>query len=186
MGLWRTKSRHSQHSDENVDAAAPKKGDLNSIAAENDLTASATQAAGTEWLAGHPGHLTAEQEEKLVNFKALVEEKGYYTPSKDGQPANHSEQTLVYVSHSDVVLEASTNEFWGPESVDTFAHASSTSTVPTSSSPRRKNGGRPTILMSFLTISTSSHLTRQGGCIPNGPVAVTDEAFPCISSRSST
>ena len=50
------------------------KGDLNKIAAENDLAASASQAAGTAWLAGHLNHLTREQEQKLVDFKALVEE----------------------------------------------------------------------------------------------------------------
>ncbi|EED17571.1 phosphatidylinositol transporter, putative [Talaromyces stipitatus ATCC 10500] len=72
------------------------KGDLSKIAAENDLVASANQASGTAWLAGHLNHLTPEQEEKLVEFKALVEEKGYYKPRKDetGVPS-HSDATLL-------------------------------------------------------------------------------------------
>lgn len=78
------------------------KGDLNKIAAENDVTASASQAAGTAWLAGHLNHLTPEQEEKLVEFKALVEEKEYYKPAdKDGEPAaSHTDATLLCVPFS--------------------------------------------------------------------------------------
>lgn len=74
------------------------KGDLNKIAAENDLAASANQAAGTAWLAGHLNHLTPEQEQKLVEFKALVEKKGYYEPKKEGTDVpSHSDATLLFV-----------------------------------------------------------------------------------------
>lgn len=74
------------------------KGDLNKIAAENDLAASANQAAGTAWLAGHLNHLTPEQEQKLVEFKALVEKKGYYKPKKEGTDVpSHSDATLLFV-----------------------------------------------------------------------------------------
>lgn len=74
------------------------KGDLKKIAAENDLAASANQAAGTAWLAGHLNHLSPEQEQKLVEFKALVEEKGYYTPKQEGtSEPSHSDATLLFV-----------------------------------------------------------------------------------------
>lgn len=75
------------------------KGDLKKIAAENDIAASANQASGTAWLAGHLNHLTPEQEQKLVEFKALVEKKGYYHPNKDNTGvASHSDATLLFVT----------------------------------------------------------------------------------------
>jgi hypothetical protein len=95
MGFWSRK-----HEDQPPDEGeTTKSGDLNKIAAENDVTASASQAAGTAWLAGHLNHLTPEQEEKLVEFKALVEEKGYYKPAgKDGEEAaSHTDATLLFV-----------------------------------------------------------------------------------------
>ncbi|KAJ5146351.1 uncharacterized protein N7515_000915 [Penicillium bovifimosum] len=67
----------------------------------NDPTVSASQAAGTAWLAGHLHHLTPEQEEKLQEFKALCAERGYYTPAvqqADGveaKPASHDDATLL-------------------------------------------------------------------------------------------
>lgn len=96
-------SRKTQQSepDNNDDDQPPTegaetKGDLNKIAAENDLAASANQVAGTAWLAGHLNHLTPEQEQKLVEFKALVEEKGYYKPKKEETAApSHSDATLL-------------------------------------------------------------------------------------------
>ena len=81
--LWRSKSP----ADSAVSKSDPK----------NDLAASASQAAGSEWLAGHLNHLTEEQEKKLVEFKNLCEEKKYYTPaSADGSvKATHGDATLL-------------------------------------------------------------------------------------------
>lgn len=92
-------SRSKQDNDEQPPTdVSETKGDLNQIAAENDIAASANQAAGTAWLAGHLNHLTPEQGKKLVDFKELVAEKGYYTPKKeDGGPASHNDATLLYV-----------------------------------------------------------------------------------------
>lgn len=69
---------------------------------QNDPTASAAQAAGTAWLAGHLNHLTDEQEEKLTAFKKLCEERGYYqseAAAKEGK-ASHTDETMLYVSRS--------------------------------------------------------------------------------------
>lgn len=94
MGFWSRKQEDQPPAAEEGET----KGDLNKIAAENDVTMSASQAAGTAWLAGHLNHLTPEQEEKLVEFKALVEEKEYYKPAgKDGEAASHTDATLLYV-----------------------------------------------------------------------------------------
>ncbi|KAK0757397.1 hypothetical protein N5P37_010120 [Trichoderma harzianum] len=41
---------------------------------------------------GHLGHLTAQQEEALERFKALLQEKGLWRP---GPPASHDDQTLL-------------------------------------------------------------------------------------------
>ncbi|KAJ5947662.1 hypothetical protein N7466_000677 [Penicillium verhagenii] len=85
--LWRTKSHHSQTSV--------------ASASNNDPAASATAAAGTAWLAGHLHHLTPEQEEKLVEFKTVCTERGYYTPavaSAEGveeKPASHDDATIL-------------------------------------------------------------------------------------------
>ncbi|KAJ5398688.1 hypothetical protein N7465_009177 [Penicillium sp. CMV-2018d] len=68
---------------------------------KNDPAASASQASGTEWLAGHLHHLTPEQEEKLQEFKALCAERKYYTPAveqADGveaKPASQDDATLL-------------------------------------------------------------------------------------------
>ena len=95
--LWRTKSHHSQASEQDATlspaASAPK----------NDPAASATQATGTAWLAGHLNHLTPEQEEKLVEFKQVCTERGYYTPAVEpvegleAKPASHDDATMLYV-----------------------------------------------------------------------------------------
>ncbi|KAJ5649614.1 uncharacterized protein N7484_003337 [Penicillium longicatenatum] len=89
--LWRTKSNHSQAEDLSRTASA----------SNNDPAASATAAAGTAWLAGHLKHLTPEQEEKLVEFKKVCAERGYYTvavESAEGveeKPASHDDATLL-------------------------------------------------------------------------------------------
>lgn len=89
--LWRTKSSNTQASE--------------SDAAKNDISASATQAAGTAWLAGHLHHLTPEQEEKLAEFKNVCAERGYYTPAveqgegvPEAKPASHHDATILYVA----------------------------------------------------------------------------------------
>ncbi|OKL63692.1 hypothetical protein UA08_00712 [Talaromyces atroroseus] len=101
MRFFSRKHQQPQEPEHDNDEQPPtdsseSKGDLSKIVAENDVAASANQAAGTAWLAGHLNHLTPEQEKKLVEFKALVEEKGYYKPGKeDGEPASHSDATLL-------------------------------------------------------------------------------------------
>ncbi|KXG49691.1 uncharacterized protein PGRI_056590 [Penicillium griseofulvum] len=70
-------------------------------ASKNDPAASASQASGTAWLAGHLHHLTPEQDEKLQEFKALCAERKYYTPAveqADGveaKPASQDDATLL-------------------------------------------------------------------------------------------
>ncbi|KAL1974682.1 hypothetical protein VTN31DRAFT_4886 [Thermomyces dupontii] len=105
MGLWKSPwSSSQQNSDEkeqppSENEANHNSDDLNKVVAENDLSASAQQAAGTAWLAGRLNHLTPEQEEKLVEFKRRLQEAGYYTPeSKDGtetREASHSDSLLL-------------------------------------------------------------------------------------------
>lgn len=108
MGLWKSPwSSSQQNSDEkeqppSENEANHNSDDLNKVVAENDLSASAQQAAGTAWLAGRLNHLTPEQEEKLVKFKRRLQEAGYYTPeSKDGtetREASHSDSLLLYAN----------------------------------------------------------------------------------------
>ncbi|CAG8191174.1 unnamed protein product [Penicillium nalgiovense] len=70
-------------------------------ASKNDPVASASQASGTAWLAGHLHHLTPEQEEKLQQFKKLCAERKYYTPAVEqvdgveAKPASHDDATLL-------------------------------------------------------------------------------------------
>lgn len=102
MRFFSRKHQQAEPADNNDDQPPAEgtetKGDLKKIAAENDLAASASQAAGTAWLAGHLNHLTPEQEQKLLEFKALVEEKGYYKPKKEGTDVpSHSDATLLFV-----------------------------------------------------------------------------------------
>ncbi|KAJ5689197.1 hypothetical protein N7462_003589 [Penicillium macrosclerotiorum] len=93
--LWRTKSHHSQASEQ--DASLTR----TASASKNDPSASATQAAGTAWLAGHLNHLTPEQEERLTEFKALCAEREYYTPAVEqaegveAKPASHDDATML-------------------------------------------------------------------------------------------
>lgn len=65
----------------------------------NDAAASASAAAGTEWLTGHLHHLTPEQEDKLREFKEFCAEKGYYKADVgdgSGKPS-HEDETVLYV-----------------------------------------------------------------------------------------
>ncbi|PKY06322.1 CRAL/TRIO domain-containing protein [Aspergillus campestris IBT 28561] len=81
--LWRSKS--------------PAESPVSETDPKADLAASASQAAGTEWLAGHLHHLTEEQEKKLVEFKDLCEENKYYTRASEevGVKASHGDATLL-------------------------------------------------------------------------------------------
>lgn len=48
---------------------------------------------------GHLGHLTPEEEEALIAFKKLCEEKGYYHPRNgDTELPSHDDPTLLCVS----------------------------------------------------------------------------------------
>ncbi|KAJ5104577.1 hypothetical protein NUU61_001924 [Penicillium alfredii] len=93
MFLWRTKSHHSQASTEQ-DASLAR----TASASKNDASASASQAAGTAWLAGHLKHLTPEQEDKLREFKDVCAERKYYTPAGEGadaKPPSHDDATML-------------------------------------------------------------------------------------------
>ncbi|KAA8647032.1 hypothetical protein EYZ11_005286 [Aspergillus tanneri] len=81
MPLWRTKSNHSQAGSE----SDPK----------NDPAVSASQAAGTAWLKGHPNHLTEEQEKTLHEFKKLCEENGYYKSVDEKGKPSHDDATML-------------------------------------------------------------------------------------------
>lgn len=91
--LWRTASRLSQHSQEMEQTSSG----LERTVSQNDPLASANQAAGLGWLAGHLNHLTPEQEAKLTAFKERCREKGYYTSGEDGTEPSHDDATLLYV-----------------------------------------------------------------------------------------
>lgn len=95
MGLWKTAT--GPQDDTDSVHTADQKSILERTPSQNDPVASANQAAGTAWLAGHLHHLTPEQEAKLAEFKTVCEQKGYYKPEKDGQPASHDDATLLYV-----------------------------------------------------------------------------------------
>lgn len=96
--LWRTKSHHSQASEQDASLARTVS------ASKNDRSASASQTAGTAWLAGHLNHLTPEQEEKLRDFKGVCAEREYYTPAVEqaegvqAKGASHDDATLLYAA----------------------------------------------------------------------------------------
>ncbi|CAG7927530.1 unnamed protein product [Penicillium olsonii] len=62
---------------------------------KNDPSASASQASGTAWLAGHLHHLTTEQEQSLEEFKKVCAERKYYTPAGENGPASHGDATML-------------------------------------------------------------------------------------------
>ncbi|KAJ5099720.1 hypothetical protein N7532_006721 [Penicillium argentinense] len=92
--FWRTKS-HDSHASEDPALART------TSASKNDPAASADQASGTAWLAGHLNHLTPEQEEKLREFKSICSERGYYTavvePAEgvEAKDASHDDATML-------------------------------------------------------------------------------------------
>ncbi len=46
-------------------------------------------------LAGHLGHLTAQEEAAFQSFKTLCAEQGFYQPVTDKLPASHDDGTMV-------------------------------------------------------------------------------------------
>ncbi|CAG8405940.1 unnamed protein product [Penicillium salamii] len=62
---------------------------------KNDPSASASQASGTAWLAGHLHHLTPEQEQSLEEFKKVCAERKYYTPAGEQGTPSHGDATLL-------------------------------------------------------------------------------------------
>ncbi|KAL4896024.1 CRAL-TRIO domain-containing protein [Aspergillus ambiguus] len=87
MPFWRSEPQPTQPESDakSVAESDPK----------NDPVASASQAAGTAWLAGHLNHLTEEQEKKLEEFKKLCAENGYYNPESEGQKPSHDDATML-------------------------------------------------------------------------------------------
>ena len=55
-----------------------------------------TYASGSDPLVGHLNHLTHEQTDALKEFKAVVTEKGLYTPAVGDKAASHDDATLLY------------------------------------------------------------------------------------------
>ena len=45
---------------------------------------------------GHLGHLTEQQQDSLVEFKTLCEEKGLFKPATDHNQSSHDDVTLLY------------------------------------------------------------------------------------------
>lgn len=96
--LWRSKTTQSQTSEQDASIART------TSASKNDPSVSADQASGTAWLAGHLHHLTPEQEEKLVEFKKVSAERGYYVPAVEqaegveAKDASHDDATMLYVT----------------------------------------------------------------------------------------
>ncbi|KAF7589942.1 hypothetical protein BBP40_003481 [Aspergillus hancockii] len=86
MPLWGTKSSNTQEGAANAALESDPK---------NDPVASASQAAGTEWLAGHLNHLTEDQEKKLQEFKKVCEENKYYNPESEAEKASHDDATML-------------------------------------------------------------------------------------------
>ena len=90
MPLWRTTSANTNAKSE---------------MAQNDPAASASQAAGTEWLSGHLHHLTEEQEGRLKEFKELCTKEGYYTPaSAEGSAGEGEGEGEKKASHGDETM----------------------------------------------------------------------------------
>lgn len=98
MRLWSTSSSKAPEEQTPLTETSRDDPNLDRSLSRNDPAASAQQAAGTAWLAGHLHHLTPEQETKLEEFKKLCEEKGYYTPAKEGVKESHDDATMLYVS----------------------------------------------------------------------------------------
>lgn len=94
MPLWSSSSSRKSTSDEHQHPESMH---------DNDAAASASQAAGTEWLAGHLNHLTAEQEGKLKEFKGVCKENGYYREAEEAREASHGDAAMLYVLFLDLL-----------------------------------------------------------------------------------
>ncbi|KAK3092145.1 hypothetical protein LTR53_019759, partial [Teratosphaeriaceae sp. CCFEE 6253] len=65
--------------------------------AHRDTAALALTWLHTQWPTGHVSHLTENQQNALVAFKKLCEQKGYYAPASDDGllHASHDDETLL-------------------------------------------------------------------------------------------
>lgn len=98
MPLWGSSNTKSAEPDTTAaDPPSYQDRDLERRQSQNDPAASASQAAGTAWLAGHLHHLTGEQDDKLAAFKKLCAERGYYTAAEGEMKASHDDATMLYV-----------------------------------------------------------------------------------------
>jgi hypothetical protein len=61
---------------------------------EGSTTGAAQASPDVGYPNGHLGHLTDDETKALAEFKALITEKGAYSP---GPPPSHDDQTLLYV-----------------------------------------------------------------------------------------
>ena len=52
----------------------------------------------SQYLAGHLGNLTSEQEKRLETFKQDLAKAGLYTQAIDSQDASHDDPTLLWVT----------------------------------------------------------------------------------------
>lgn len=59
---------------------------------------SASSIGQFDLLSGHLGHLSAAQQDALLNFKANLSKASLYTPPTDLAKASHDEPTLLYVN----------------------------------------------------------------------------------------
>lgn len=50
-----------------------------------------------DFLAGHLGHLSKQQQDSLVTFKESLSKANLYTPPSEAGKASHDEQTLLCV-----------------------------------------------------------------------------------------
>ena len=53
-----------------------------------------------QYPAGHLSHLSENQQAQLVEFKAICEKAGYYTPAVGQKHASHDDETLLCVQNS--------------------------------------------------------------------------------------
>jgi hypothetical protein len=53
-----------------------------------------------QYPAGHLSHLSENQQAQLIEFKAICEKAGYYTPAAGQRQASHDDETLLCVQNS--------------------------------------------------------------------------------------
>ena len=49
------------------------------------------------WLRGHLGHLSEQEQQAFVHFKAISEQEGIFKPATATSKASHDDATLVFV-----------------------------------------------------------------------------------------